>query len=151
MSLMGAATNTSESGYDGTLNHLGKTEVCLTLSNKFALDSAADRANTDRLFVKTKQLIAAVLPCTKESNLIGCLKSATTQEQSDLYWELVEQKMAVDEKAEQNRTMLEHTNLFADDESRQPLDECKIQVRYSFQETISSCLLFCIIRKILVE
>ncbi len=36
--------------------------------------------------------------------------------------------MALDEKAEQNRTMLEHTNLFADDETRQSLDECKIQV-----------------------
>ena len=42
----------------------------------------------------------------------------------------MEQKMAVDEKAEQNRTMLEHTNLFADDETRQPLDECKIQVQW---------------------
>ena len=41
--------------------------------------------------------------------------------------------MAVDEKAEQNRTMLEHTNLFADDETRQPLDECKIQVHWGIK------------------
>ncbi len=89
LSLLGAAASTTENWYDGSLTHLGKTEVCLTLSNKFGFDSVVDRANTDRLFVKTKQLLAAVLPCTKESNLIGCLKSATTQEQSDLYWDLV--------------------------------------------------------------
>jgi hypothetical protein len=34
---------------------------------------------------------------------IGCLKSASTQEQSDLYWDLMERKQKVDEKAEQNR------------------------------------------------
>ena len=86
--MLGAAAGASEN-YEGSLAHLGKTEVCLTLSNKFDLDDVVDRANTDRLFVKTKQLLAAVLPCTKENNLIGCLKSVTTQEQSDLYWDLV--------------------------------------------------------------
>ena len=49
----------------------------------------------------------------------------------------MEQKMAVDEKAEQNRTMLEHTNLFADDETRQPLDECKIQVQWGTKNETS--------------
>jgi hypothetical protein len=44
-----------------------------------------------------------VLPCTKESNLSGCLKSLSTPEQNELYWDLVDRKMAVDEKAEQNR------------------------------------------------
>ncbi len=48
----------------------------------------------------------------------------------------VERKLALDEKAEQNRTMLEHTNLFADDESRQPLDECKIQVIKIFADLL---------------
>ena len=104
MSLMGAAdTAGAESWYDGSLTHLGKTEVCLTLTNKFELETSVDRASTDRLFVKTKQLIATVLPCTKESNLIGCLKSASTPEQNELYWDLVERRMATNVKAEQNR------------------------------------------------
>jgi hypothetical protein len=73
LSLIGAADNQSENWYDGSLAHLGKTEVCLTLNNKFALESSVDRANADRLFVKTKQLLAAVLPCTKENNLVNIL------------------------------------------------------------------------------
>ena len=100
---MGAAENTSDHWFDGSLNHLGKTEVCLTLTNKFALETFVDRANAERLFVKTKQLLASVLPCTKESNLMGCLKSASTPDQVELYWQLLEKKMEVDEKAEQNR------------------------------------------------
>lgn len=76
-SLLGA-TDPNQSG--ASLSHLGKTEVCLTLTNKFEVP-AVDRSDTDKLFIKTKQFIMFVLPCTKENNLIGCLKSKTTKAQ----------------------------------------------------------------------
>lgn len=44
LSLMGAAPN-PDTWADGSLSHLGKTEVCLTLTNKFALESAVDRVS----------------------------------------------------------------------------------------------------------
>jgi len=93
----------------------------------------------DRLFVKTKQLISAVLPYTKESNLIGCLKSPTTAEQSEQYWELMDYRIELDKKAEQNKKMLDHTNLFADDESRPSLEECKVQILKHLQ--VAFCFL----------
>ncbi len=69
-SLLGAATpGAGREANDSSLAHLGQTEVCLTLSSKFEVEE--DRSQVDKLFVKTKQLIATVLPCTKESNLIG--------------------------------------------------------------------------------
>ena len=111
---MGAADHTTDHWHDGSLNHLGKTEVGLTLTKKFALETFVDRANAERLFVKTKQLLASVLPCTKETNLIGCLKSASTPEQNELYWQLLEKKMEVDEKAEQNRLNRWLNSIFKD-------------------------------------
>jgi hypothetical protein len=47
--LAGATEHTTETWYEGSLSHLAKTEVCLTLTNKFALETAVDRANTDRV------------------------------------------------------------------------------------------------------
>ena len=63
---------------------MAQTEVCLTLTNKFALTSmGGGGGDTERLFIKTKQLIAMALPCTscsvKNATLIGCLKSVTTR------------------------------------------------------------------------
>lgn len=72
----------------------------------------AGALDTDKLFVKTKQLITSVLPCTKESNLLGSLKSKTSGEEAEKYWRLVEQKEQVEKTAENNKSMLEHTNLF---------------------------------------
>ena len=33
-----------------------------------------------------------VLPCTREANLLGCLKSRTTPDQAEYYWRLVERR-----------------------------------------------------------
>lgn len=134
-SLLGAAD--AGASKDGSLAYLGQTEVkkppiireefdlthlciiifiskvCLTLTSKFDLVSGGpDRQDLDRLFIKTKQLIMTVLPCTRENNLIGCLKSKPSPDQIENYWRLVERKEEADKTAENNRTMLEHTNLF---------------------------------------
>ena len=51
-------------GFDkNLLIFLLQTEVCLTLTNKFTLPPV-DRGDMDRLFIKTKQLLCSVLPCT---------------------------------------------------------------------------------------
>ncbi len=101
---------------ESSLSNLSQTEVGLTLTNKFEFASLsmikAGAFDTDKLFVKTKQLITSVLPCTKESNLLGCLKSKTSGEEAEKYWRLVELKEQVEKTAENNRSMLEHTNLF---------------------------------------
>ena len=135
-SLLGAASLPSGSLEDRSLGHLAQTEVCLTLTNKFAL-STVNHSDTDRLFIKTKQLIALALPCTscssKSTTLIGCLKSITTRDQEEMYWENLARKEASDARAVKNQTMLEHTNLFADDEDRLSLEDCKRQILKNLQ------------------
>ena len=109
-SLLGAATKENA---NGSLAHLAKTEVCLTLSNKFNnLATNYQQLDMDRLFVKTKQLVMMVLPCTTGDNLIGCLKSKTQYFQEQQYWSLVEKKVQVQQAAKVNASMIDHTNLF---------------------------------------
>jgi len=144
-SLLGATASSSSASLsrnggggaeDRSLGHLAQTEVCLTLTNKFAL-STVNHNDTDRLFIKTKQLIALALPCTscssKNATLIGCLKSVTTRDQEETYWDMIARKEASDQRAVSNQSMLEHTNLFADDESRLSLEDCKRQILKNLQ------------------
>ncbi len=53
--------------------------------------------------------------------------------QADLYWRLIEKREAADARAENNRTQLDHTNVFIDDEVRLPLDDCKKQIMKNLQ------------------
>ena len=65
----------------------------------------------DRLFVKTKQLIMMVLPCTNADNLIGCLKSKTMPNQEEHYWNLVSKREQADQAIQVNASMIDHTTL----------------------------------------
>ena len=40
------------------------------------------------------------------------------REQEEMYWDIVARKEATDQRAVTNQTLLEHPNLFADDEVR---------------------------------
>ena len=86
------------------------------MTNKFEFSSghemSASANDGERLFVKTKQLISSILPCSRGQDLLGCLKSRATEEDIELYWRLAEIKEAADKKAESNRTMLDQTNVF---------------------------------------
>ncbi|XP_059079464.1 ras GTPase-activating-like protein IQGAP1 [Tigriopus californicus] len=128
-SLLGAADTESS---DASLTHLSQTEVCLTLSNKFEVP-LVDKLNMDRLFLKTKQQIMSILPCTHENNLLGCLKSRTTDEQSQKYWKIVKRKREADKIFENNKSMLDQTISFPDDDIRIPLDDCKHETLKNLQ------------------
>jgi len=126
-SLLGAANGTQNGNpEDASLSHLAKTEVCLTLTNKFSGElNSNQKLDMDRLFVKTKQLIMIVLPCTYGDNLIGCLKSKTLIGQEDQYWEIIAKRERADQAAQVNASMINHTNHFKDDDGHLTLDESK--------------------------
>jgi hypothetical protein len=71
--------------------------------------------------------------CFTFKYISGCLKSRTTPDQAEYYWRLVEKREAADARAENNRSMLDHTNVFLDDEVRLPLDDCKRQILKNLQ------------------
>ena len=76
--------------------------------------------------------VAAVTNRRDDVNLIGCLKSKTVREQEEVYWKLMAAKEAADERATNNK-QLDHTNLFEDDETRLPLEDCKRQILKNLQ------------------
>lgn len=76
--------------------------------------------------------VAAVTNRREDVNLIGCLKSKTVREQEEVYWRLMAAKEAADERATKHQ-QLDHTNLFEDDETRLPLEDCKRQILKNLQ------------------
>ncbi len=110
--LLGAAQDSNPGDDNTSVAHLAKTEVGLTLTNKFSLAPLNQKADMDRLFVKTKHLLMMILPCSQGDNLIGCLKSKTLPYQEDQYWDLIAKKAKVDQVAKINASMIDHNNLF---------------------------------------
>ncbi|XP_043498772.1 ras GTPase-activating-like protein IQGAP1 isoform X1 [Polistes fuscatus] len=57
---------------EGNLARLGKTEVCLVLTNKFQIPEDED-TNLSKLFIKTKELLVSVLQFLKGPTLVDAL------------------------------------------------------------------------------
>jgi len=75
----------------------------------------------------------AALPCTSENSLLGCLKGKACQQQVDLYWKLVDRKQKADQVTENNKGVMNNTNLFPDDEAPLSLEDCKRQILKNLQ------------------
>ena len=127
-SLLGAANDPG----DSCLTSLGKTEVCLTLTPASAAAGQtglhSTGSDTDKLWLKTKHLLLAILPAVQAvencRTLIGALKSRTTGEQERTYCDLLDKRDVAGVAA--NRTdKLDLTNVFCDDEGRLPLEDAK--------------------------
>ncbi|KAK0081320.1 hypothetical protein PV325_012392 [Microctonus aethiopoides] len=69
---------------DVTLTRMGKTEVCLVLTNKFEVPEDDDQ-NLHRLFIKTKELLVSVLQFLKGDTLVSAMESNCSTAQERLY------------------------------------------------------------------
>merc|ERR1719427_682838 len=123
-SLLGAADSNSNS----SLASLGKTEVCLTLSPATANMTASNSSDTDKLWLKTKHLLLAILPAVQVEEcgrkLIGALKSRTTPVQEQTYCDILDKRDIAGDQAVQT-DKLNLTNVFCDEEGRLPLEDAK--------------------------
>ena len=128
-SLLGAA----DTDVDSSVASLGKTEVCLTLSPAPGVISAPSSSDSERLWVKTKQLLVAILPAviaTAAANpgipksLIGSLKSRTTAEEEAIYCAYLDRREAASDEAD-SHAGLDMANVFRDEEGRLPLEDAK--------------------------
>ncbi|KAH0541195.1 hypothetical protein KQX54_021250 [Cotesia glomerata] len=79
-SLMGV----TEPVCDSTVARMGKTEVCLVLTNKFLVPNNDDQS-LEKLFIKTKELLVSVIQFLKGDTLVSALESTTTPIQQKLY------------------------------------------------------------------
>jgi len=119
--LLGAAE-----GDCSSLSALGQTEVCLILNPVNEGNLRKDMSDTDRLWVKTKQLLLAILPAASISDkqsLIGLLKSRTTYDQETEYNRILDDRES--EAAASKHHDLEIFDIFSDEEGRLPLEDAK--------------------------
>ncbi|CAG2054463.1 unnamed protein product [Timema podura] len=72
---------------DPALRQLAKAEACLTLVNKYE-DPGEDDTDINKLFIKAKELLVAILPCLHGCNLVEALNSSDTPAQQRLFEEL---------------------------------------------------------------
>ena len=66
------------------MSRYGKTEVCLTLTNKFEVPENDD-TNLSKLFIKTKELLVSVLRFLKGNTLSEALEETFSPIQEKLY------------------------------------------------------------------
>ena len=123
-SLLGAAGSAPG---DTCLTSLGKTEVCLTLTPGSG-QATGNTTDSDKLWLKTKHLLLAILPAVQVQenckSLIGALKSRTTPLQERTYCQILDKRDIAGDHA--NKTdKLDLTNVFCDDEGRLPLEDAK--------------------------
>ena len=122
-SLLGAASNPG----DSCLASLGRTEVCLTLTPQSG-QATQTTSDTDKLWLKTKHLLLAILPAVQVEetckSLIGALKSRTTSVQERTYCQILDKRDIAGDTAVQS-DKLDLTNVFCDDEGRLPLEDAK--------------------------
>ncbi|KAF7992470.1 hypothetical protein HCN44_001808 [Aphidius gifuensis] len=98
---------------DSTLIRLGKTEVCLVLTNKFQVPDTCSQS-LNKLFIITKELLVSVLKYLSGNNLIDALELPSTKQQNILYNEQY--------KSSQLTFKLLHKNCMT-------LDDCKKQLK----------------------
>ncbi|XP_069669169.1 ras GTPase-activating-like protein IQGAP1 isoform X2 [Periplaneta americana] len=68
---------------------LPKSEVCLTLINKFEVPEHDDQ-DTNKLFIRTKKLLVSLLPCLQEGNTLHEAVLMKSESQEKLFQQLIQ-------------------------------------------------------------
>lgn len=84
---------------------LARTEVCLTLSNKFEVPKST-KNDVNHLYVRTKQMIVDVMHCLDVRDIPEMLSTNITDDQNKLYARLLTKRQAQDETVETDKTRI---------------------------------------------
>lgn len=111
---------------------LGKTEISLTLSNKFEVPED-DQADVQQLLVRTKRLVVDVIACQTGDNLLQILDSPASEEQEELHQSLVKKRDERDHKAkiDSEGGLMRQQSMSGD--TRMPLSMMKTKVKKNLQ------------------
>ncbi len=81
------------------LNDVAKTEIFLTLSNKFEVPISANEEKNQKLFVATKQMLVSILRCCTGENLKDIVIRPATIEEQATYTQFCRQQAVVEQSA----------------------------------------------------
>ncbi|XP_038071617.1 ras GTPase-activating-like protein IQGAP1 isoform X2 [Patiria miniata] len=111
--------------FEALLASMAKTEMSLTLTNKFELQEDDD-SDKKRLFIKTKRLLVDVIRCQSGDDVTQILKAPATDEQEEQHSALLQQRIKQDAKAESSQKLTRYTS--AMDDSKLPLSSKKEKI-----------------------
>lgn len=75
------------------LNEVAKTEIFLTLTNKFEMSVSAQEEKNQKLFVATKQMLVSILRCCHGDNLKEIIIRPAAVEEQAVYTQFCQQQM----------------------------------------------------------
>lgn len=129
--LLGAEITSGEEGLDPSVRaQLAKTEITLTLTNKFELPDD-DKSDVKGMMIRTKKMIVDVIACQPGDTLSQILEMPSTDEQEEHHQALVLKRDMIDKKATNKGKLERQTSLLGD--TRLPLEMMKNKIKKNLQ------------------
>ncbi|XP_059176256.1 ras GTPase-activating-like protein IQGAP1 [Physella acuta] len=132
--LLGTALTKDEATNDALRSQMAKTEISLTLSNKFDIQTD-DKADMKTLLIRTKRMIVDVIACQPGDNLVIVLDAPCNQQQEELHQALVKKRDLIDKKVSQSQAegkkLMRHASILGD--TRLPMEVMKTKVKANLQ------------------
>lgn len=119
-----------ESQVEALVQTMSKTEISLTLTNKFEIHEDDD-SDKKRLFIKTKRLLVDVIRCQAGETVQQILHTEANEDQEEEHNRLIDQRMKRDEKASQETKLSRNTSQLED--SKLPLEAKKRKIERSLK------------------
>nr|KAI8756299.1 ras GTPase-activating-like protein IQGAP1 isoform X2 [Biomphalaria glabrata] len=133
--LLGTELTGDDATKDALRAQMAKTEISLTLSNKFDIHHTDDKADMKSLLIRTKRMIVDVIACQPGDNLVVILDSPCNQQQEELHQALVKKRDLIDKKVAQSQTegkkLMRHASILGD--TRLPIEVMKTKVKANLQ------------------
>uniref|UniRef100_A0A0B7B822 Ras GTPase-activating-like protein IQGAP1 n=1 Tax=Arion vulgaris TaxID=1028688 RepID=A0A0B7B822_9EUPU len=128
--LLGTELTGDEAANEALRQQMAKTEISLTLSSKFEVQTD-DKADMKSLLIRTKRLIVDVIACQPGENLIVVLDSPCNQQQDEMHQAMVKKRDLIDKKVAQSheggKTLVRHESVHGD--TRLPIEIMKTKVK----------------------
>lgn len=111
---------------------LGKTEISLTLNNKFEVPED-DQADIQQLLTRTKRLVVDVIACEPGESLVEILENQASDEQEEIHQALIKKRDLRDKKMAEgkNSGLVRQQSMLGD--MRMPLKVMKTKIKKNLQ------------------
>ncbi|XP_041464345.1 ras GTPase-activating-like protein IQGAP1 isoform X3 [Lytechinus variegatus] len=119
-----------EQQIEALVQNMAKTEISLTLTNKFEIHEDDD-SDKKRLFIKTKRLLVDIIRCQAGETIQQILQTEANEDQEEEHNRLIDQRMKRDAKASEESKMTRNTSQLED--SKLPLEAKKRKVERSLK------------------
>ncbi|CAG2216723.1 unnamed protein product [Mytilus edulis] len=130
--LLGGEIPEDEKIQEMLIAQLGKTEISLTLTNKFEVPQD-DQADVKQLLIRTKRMVVDVIACQPAENVKHMLENPSTDEQEDIHQAIVKKRDVRDKKMteSQGTGVVRQQSILGD--TRMPLSIMKTKITKNLQ------------------